>query len=76
MFEVTVETRNGLSISPPRLLFESDYVQTGAWRARMYDVTPDGKRFIMLKPEPDATRTDVVVVQNWLEELKQRVPLK
>ena len=48
--------------------------QTG----RMYDVTPDGKRFLMLKearaegerPAPP----QLVVVQNWIDELKRAVP--
>ena len=31
-----------------------------------YDVTADGQRFIMVK----------AVVLNWLEELKQRVPIR
>jgi hypothetical protein len=39
-----------------------------------YDVSPDGRRFLMLKAadEDEGTR-QMVVVQNWLEELKQRM---
>ena len=48
----------------------------------MWDVHPDGKRFLMMKDaasaaEPD-TATDsriIVIVLNWFEELKERVPL-
>ena len=39
--------------------------------AREYDVTPDGQRFIMIRPNVDA-RTSVVVVFRFLDELKQR----
>jgi hypothetical protein len=46
----------------------------------MYDGSPDGQRFLMLKPsvksEPAAGLTNLVVVLNWSEELKQRVPRK
>ena len=44
--------------------------------AAFYDVTPDGQRFLMLKtggPEESAA-TQINVVLNWFEELKQRVP--
>lgn len=48
--------------------------------ARTYDVSPDGKRFLMLKnvePDTPARRApQIVVVQNWHEELKRLVPTK
>ena len=39
----------------------------------MYDVAPDGQKFLMVKPvEADGgERRDVVLVQNWFEELKR-----
>ena len=42
-----------------------------------YDASSDGSRFLMLKQTGDSARNvppQVVIVQNWLEELKQRVP--
>jgi hypothetical protein len=43
----------------------------------MYDIAPDGQRFLVVKPvkttEGD-TRNDVVLVENWFEELKRLVP--
>ena len=61
------------------LLFEGGYYvsPTGSPRPQ-YDVTADGKRFLMLastRTETDAAggRSRIVVVQNWLEELKGRV---
>jgi hypothetical protein len=38
---------------------------------RIYDVSPDGQRFLMLY----AGGGRIVVVQDWLEELKQRLPV-
>ena len=44
---------------------------------RPYDVSPDGKRFLMLKDsapgDPNATPASMVLVEHWFEELKQRV---
>jgi Tol biopolymer transport system component len=43
-----------------------------------FDVSADGQRFLMIRPipHPDPGPGALVVVQNWLEELKQRVPVK
>ena len=42
-----------------------------------YDVTADGQRFLVIKPEPEASAQDqIVVVQNWFKELRQRVPVR
>jgi hypothetical protein len=48
---------------------------------RTYDVSPDGQRFLLIKDSvganqaSTATSPSMVVVLNWLEELKQRVPV-
>jgi serine/threonine protein kinase len=39
---------------------------------RMYDVAPDG-RFLMLKYEVQGTRTDVVIIRNWVQQVKARL---
>jgi hypothetical protein len=49
---------------------------------RPYDVSPDGRRFLMIKEnagagQPSATTPAImVVVSNWFEELKTRLPAK
>ena len=46
---------------------------------RTYDVTRDGSRFIMTREGEDTAEppiTQVVIVQNWLEELRRMVPSK
>ncbi len=41
-----------------------------------YDILPDGKRFVMIRgADPQGTR-EIVLVQNWFEELKRLVPAK
>jgi hypothetical protein len=45
--------------------------------ARNYDITPDGQRFITSSPvREQAGPMQINVVLNWLEELKQRVPVR
>ena len=43
-------------------------------RSPNYDVSPDGQRFLMLKPseQAQAAPTQINVVLNWFEELKQK----
>ena len=48
---------------------------------RDYDIEPDDERFVMVFPadpreasEPDSP--EIIVVQNWFEELKARVPVR
>jgi serine/threonine-protein kinase len=52
----------------------------GAFTSRHYDVSPDGQRFLMVKEGNSsgqtATSPQLIVVQNWSEELKRLVPTK
>jgi Tol biopolymer transport system component len=75
MMAADVSTQSGFSSGTPRLLFESPYVPTPATFPN-YDVSSDGQRFLMLKPvdQSGAAVTQINVVLNWFEELKQRVP--
>jgi hypothetical protein len=40
---------------------------------RTYDITPDGRRFVMVK-EMNPPPRRIAVVLNWFEELKRLVP--
>ena len=63
------------SAGKPRMIFEGPYVPTIA-NSPYYDVSPDGQRFLMLKPVESQTSApaQINVVLNWFEELKRRVP--
>ena len=43
---------------------------------RPYDVSLDGQRFLMVKQKERApiSASQMILVQNWLEEVKARVP--
>ena len=75
MMAVDITTQPGFAAGKPRMLFEGQYVPTPATLPN-YDVSPDGQRFLMLKPVEHAEEapTQINVVLNWLEELKQKVP--
>jgi len=66
---------SGFSAGKPRMLFEGPYLPTAA-SFPYYDVSPDGQRFLMLKPVESQTSapTQINVVLNWFEELKRKVP--
>jgi hypothetical protein len=55
------------------MLFEGPWLPTPVSMPN-YDVSPDGKRFLMLKAaDEDQGVRQIVVVQNWLEELNRRM---
>ena len=72
---------NAWSAGNPTRLIEGRYF-TGAATgniSRHYDVTADGKRVLMIKEGggvQTTTTQNLVVVQNWTEELKRLVPTK
>ncbi len=68
---VEVVTAGGFRAVKPRKLFE--------WGSRPgdWDVTRDGRSFVMIEVEPisdDVTPGELGLVLNWAEELKRRVP--
>lgn len=72
---VEIATRPSFSSAKPRVLFEGQYQPTPLTLPN-YDVSPDGQRFLMLKPSEsaEAGATQINVVLNWFEELKQKAP--
>lgn len=66
----------------PAKILEARYF-TGGFGAvtlgRTYDVSPDGRRFLMIEQGDSGSQTStppqIVVVQNWFEELRPLVPV-
>jgi len=75
MMAVDIATQPSFAAGKPRKLFEGPYLPTAA-TIQNYDVSLDGQRFLMLKPieAAEAAATQINVVLNWFEELKQKVP--
>jgi Tol biopolymer transport system component/predicted Ser/Thr protein kinase len=75
MMAVEIATQPSFSAGTPRMLFEGRYEPAPVPIAN-YDVSPDGQRFLMVKPNEQAqlAPTQINIVLNWFEELKQKVP--
>ena len=76
---VDVQTRPGFTFAKATPLPIDGTLQIHP--ERNYDITPDGKQFLVLLTAPVADSDDrpplqINVVLNWFEELKQRVPVK
>ena len=77
MMAVAISAGSELSPGKPTLLFEGSYDLKEGPGATNYDVTPDGQGFVMIRtPDSQETAgiTQVTLVQNWFEELKQLAP--
>ncbi len=71
LIAVPVSTRNGFSAGEPRPLFE--YSGFGNFAAANYDVSPDGKRFLVIETgEQEEKPPAIHVVENWIEEHRSR----
>jgi len=71
MIAVPIQLEPELRIGTPVRLFEGPYDRQQF--GRNYDVTRDGRRFLMIKSESDPT-AQIHVVLNWIQELEQLVP--
>ncbi len=75
VWAVDVQTEPAFSAGRPRLLFEQPGLG-GSGPIRTRDLSLDGQRFLMVKlderkPTPV---TEMILVQNWFEELKRLAP--
>ena len=72
-----LETDPTLRVGDPSVLFETQYYLYLSQRT--YDIAPDGQRFLMVKEaeagDEGAVPTQIHVVQNWTQELLERVPI-
>ena len=78
---VPVETDSTFRHGNAEVLFQGEYGGLDGNTAPGHDLSPDGERFLMLKTgsgAPDETHegaTEIVLVENWFEELKRLSPL-
>lgn len=63
MMVVRVTTSPTLTLSSPEKLFDGRYAYGAGVTIPNFDVTRDGQRFVMVKPESGAGRLNVVL--NW-----------
>jgi serine/threonine-protein kinase len=76
LMRVNVNGGAAWAASAPAKLFEGHYGAAAFHSGRTYDVSPDGRRFLMIKGGAgglDAPRASMVVVLHWFDELKRLV---
>ncbi len=76
---VEITTDAGFAFGNEQVLGMQGYLYLSGG-IRTYDITPDGQRFLMIFPADQANSAEssaqrINVVQNWFEELKERVPV-
>jgi serine/threonine-protein kinase len=81
LMSVTIDPKVPIRIGRPVQVLTTAYYGgiTMLSRTGTYDVASDGLRFLMLKDVDDAKlarRTQIVVVRNWIEELKRLVSVR
>jgi hypothetical protein len=74
---VGVTTQPTFSASTPRIVADIPSFLMGRLSNGVYDVSPDGQRFLFVKANVEYGPPDEVhVVLNWTEELKQLAPVR
>ena len=77
---VTVAAGPSFTAGRPTRLIARRYFAETAFLGRTYDIAPDGERFLMIKPGgavgEGSARSNIIVVQGWVEELKRVGPPK
>jgi serine/threonine-protein kinase len=75
---VPIDAETSFTPGTPRKLFAGNFVVIGGQR-QVYDVANDGQRFLMIKnaanSDGEDSRSEIVIVQNFLEELQRLVPV-
>ncbi len=79
MMVVSMETEPTLAPGNPSVVFSGSYRPSAVGRARAWDLSPDGQQFLMIASAGEATGTTedlrLILVQDWFEELRERLPL-
>jgi hypothetical protein len=74
---VPVKLGTDVELGTPQVAVKGPY-PIPAYSGRHYDVSPDGKRFLMLKDVESAPAAqpprEIILVQHWTEELKAKLP--
>ena len=79
LMRVSFEGERIIVPGSPEALFALDpYVRDSSEGRRNFDVAPSGQRFLMIKKDPavdTSASPQLVLVQNWFEELNRLVPV-
>jgi serine/threonine-protein kinase len=82
LMSVPVEQTSAWRAGSPRQVLQTAYFPAAVpgFNYRPYDISPEGTRFLMIKQlaetEPRPGQRGIIVVTNWLDELRRLVPTK
>jgi serine/threonine-protein kinase len=71
---VSTAVESGSTLTLGKTTDVLDLMDTPPGVYRNYDVSPDGSRFALITQPRATSAPSFIVVENWFEELKQRVP--
>ena len=74
---VPIASEPAFAAGIPEVLVEGPYLSSTGGR-RTYDITPEGDRFVMIKvgaANDNDEPPQITLVQNWFQELNERVPV-
>ena len=79
LMSVPVTSRSPLAFGTAAKVLDAHYVWAlPTYAGRLYDVSADGRRFLMMKQSgrggQEAAAPSITIVQNWFEELKRIAP--
>jgi eukaryotic-like serine/threonine-protein kinase len=66
-----VRVMPGEAFVPSRPERVSEVAFFSGFVSRSYDISPDGKRFLVVQTVPDGQQLSIVIVENWTQELKR-----
>jgi len=74
LMRIPIESGPSFTPGPPTRVVEGDYYFGVAGSPRTYDVSANGRRFLMIKAVNEtSTPASLVVVQRWIDELQREV---
>ena len=72
MMSVSIQPGSSFAFDTPHRLFDLSGVPRST--GRMFDVSPDGKRFVVAKDATDPTgQQSIIVVSHWFDEVAARM---
>ncbi len=75
LMTVRVQTEPSFAPGNPEVVLKGHNFALGSSPGRAYDISPDGKRFLVIQePVGETARTELILVQNWFQELERLVP--
>jgi hypothetical protein len=69
---VDITTDPEFEAGTPRVLFEGAY--DAHLGATDYDISPDGRRFVMVRRSRESVPAQIHVILNWFDVLKRQAP--